>query len=54
MGLTLIMLALLFGCYAMCAVLVLFAEHVIRPRKPAPVDAADLAHADTLRQAGLQ
>ena len=54
MGLTLVMLALLLGCYALCAALILFAEHVIRPRSPEPADAADLPHTDTSKQTGLQ
>jgi hypothetical protein len=54
MGLTFLMLALLFGCYALCAALVLFAEHVIRPRSPEPADAADLSESDTLQQIGVQ
>jgi hypothetical protein len=54
MGLTFVMLALLLGCYAFCAVLILFAENVIRPRNTEPVDAADLPRTDTLRQTGLQ
>ncbi|HKM72571.1 MAG TPA: hypothetical protein VJX94_21345 [Stellaceae bacterium] len=54
MGLTFLMLALLLGCYALCAALVLFAEYVIRPRRPEPADAADLPQADTLQQAGMQ
>ena len=54
MGLTFLMLALLFGCYALCAALILFAEHVIRPRSPQPADAADLAQSDTLQQVGVQ
>jgi hypothetical protein len=39
MSLTSLMLALLVGCYAVCAALVLFAENVIRPRS---ADSADL------------
>jgi len=54
MGLTCAMLALLLGCYALCAVLVLFAEHVIRPRGLEPAAAAALPHADTLQQTDLQ
>ena len=34
MGPTFVMLGLLTACYALCAALVLFAEHVIRPRSP--------------------
>ena len=54
MGLTLVMLALLLVCYALCALLVSFAENVIRPRCSALVDAADLPHTDTSQQTGLQ
>jgi len=54
MDLTLVMLALLLGCYALCAALVLFAEHVIRRRGPEPVDATDLPRTDALQQSGLQ
>jgi hypothetical protein len=54
MGLTFVMLALLLGCYVFCAVLILFAEHVIRPRKTEPVDASDLPPTDALRQTGPQ
>ena len=54
MGLTLVMLALLLGCYALCAALILFAEHVIRLRSPEPTGAADLSQSDTLRQADVQ
>jgi hypothetical protein len=48
------MLALLFGCYALCAALVPFAEYVIRPRSPEPAEPADLARTDTLQKNGLQ
>ena len=50
MGLILIMLALLVGCYALCAALVLFAEQVIRPRVPEEANPADLALADTMQE----
>jgi len=54
MGLTLLMLALLLGCYALCAALVLFAEHLIRPRSPELVEAADLPESDTVPQIGTR
>jgi cell division protein FtsL len=54
MGLTFVMLALLLGCYSLCAMLVLFAAHVIRPLRAEPVDAADLPRDDALQQTGLQ
>jgi hypothetical protein len=54
MGLTLVMLALLLGCYALCAALVLFAEHLIRPRSPQPAEAADLPQSDTLPQISMR
>jgi hypothetical protein len=46
MSLTFVMLALLIGCYAVCAALVLFAENVIRPLS---TDAADLSQSNTSR-----
>jgi len=54
MGLTLLMLALLLGFYALCAALVLFAEHLIRPRSAEPAEAADLTQSDTLPQISMQ
>jgi hypothetical protein len=54
MGLTFLMLALLLGCYALCAALIFFAEHVIRPRSPEPANADDLPRSDTLPQIGMQ
>jgi hypothetical protein len=54
MGLTFLVLALLLGCYALCTALILFAEHVIRPRSPEPAEAADLPQADTFQQTGMQ
>jgi len=50
MGLIFIMLALLVGCYALCAALVLFAEHVISPRGPEVMNPADLPLADSLQE----
>jgi hypothetical protein len=47
------MAALLVGCYALCAALVLFAEQVICPRSAEPVD-ADLTRTDPLEQSGKQ
>jgi hypothetical protein len=47
MGLAFVMLGLLVACYALCAVLVLFAEHVIRPRSPEGVNALELPQSDT-------
>ena len=54
MSLTFVMLALLVGCYAVCAALVLFAENVIRPRSMGPAEAVDLAQSNTSQQAGTQ
>ncbi len=54
MGLTVLMLALLVGCYVLCAALVLFAEYVIRPRSPEPADATDLPQSNTLPPMGVQ
>ena len=48
MGLTLLMLALLLGCYALCAALVFLAEHLIRPYRPDVAEAADLRQSETL------
>ena len=50
MGLTILMLGLLLGCYALCAALVLFAVQVIRPRGVQTADHADLPHADTVQE----
>ena len=47
-GLTLVMLALLLGCYALCAALVFLAEHLIRPYRPDVAEAADLRQSETL------
>jgi hypothetical protein len=52
--LTFAMLALLLGLYVLCAALVLFAEHVIRPRSPEPADAADLSQPDALPTIGAR
>jgi hypothetical protein len=54
MGLTVLMLILIVGCYALCGALVAFAGHVIRPRSPEPADVADLPQADTLQQADMR
>jgi hypothetical protein len=51
MSLTFVMLALLIGCYAVCAALVLFAENVIRPRS---VDGADLPQSSISPETGMQ
>jgi hypothetical protein len=51
---TFVMLALLVGCYAACAALVLFAENVIRPRSTEPAEAADLSQSSTLQQVDTQ
>jgi len=50
MGFTFLMLALLLGCYALCAALVFFAEQVIRPRGVKTADDADLPHPDTVQE----
>jgi hypothetical protein len=47
MGPTFVLLGLLTACYALCAALVLFAEHVIRPRSPEGPDTAELPQSDT-------
>jgi hypothetical protein len=39
---------------AVCAVLVLFAENVIRPRSMEPAEAVDLAQSNISKQAGTQ
>jgi hypothetical protein len=54
MGLIFIILALLVGCYSLCAMLVLFAERVIRPRSPEPVSDGHLSGTDVLQQTELQ
>jgi hypothetical protein len=54
MDLIFIMLALLFGCYSLCAMLVLFAERVIRPRSPEPVNDGHLPGTDVAQQTELQ
>jgi hypothetical protein len=51
MSLTFLMLALLVGCYAVCAVLVLFAENVIRPRS---TYAADLPQSNASQEIDMQ
>ena len=51
MSLTFVMLALLVGCYAVCAALVLFAENVIRPLS---ADAADLPQSNTSQEIDMQ
>jgi hypothetical protein len=50
MDLILVMLALLFGCYSLCAMLVLFAEGVVRPRSPEPVSDGHLPGTDVVQQ----
>jgi hypothetical protein len=54
MSLTFLMLALLVGCYAVCAALVLFAENVSRPRSTEPAEAVDLAQSNTSQPVGTQ
>jgi len=50
MGFIFFMLALLVGCYVLCAALVLFAEQIIRPRGVETADRADLAQPDTVQE----
>jgi hypothetical protein len=52
MGLVLVMLMLLCGCYALCTALVLFAEDVISPRSLDPVNGADLPPAGSCQEPG--
>jgi hypothetical protein len=49
-SLTSMMLALLVTCYAVCGAVVLFAEHVIRPRSAENADAADLRGSNAQQQ----